>query len=335
MRRIAVLQPQSKMVGDLKRDLLFFDHIHICFPWLKSELMVIDAVLKTIGAPMRFFEFNKATIREIEFLISKGLVSDIDFRNLPILPVLNEKNGPHIKKMHSLAERGFLLMDEDEKIDIWDKYKTNRSDFILSLREYFPNEIELGALSTRFASLVLEKANPEDQYFPYLADTYRTAKKPDRRNEIIRVVLRKLPIPHRSVSWDEILDFRADPETKNKYLRLKDWLNSIFTSGISIEDFEDRIDFHINDHEEHLRKAKIKFEYGAIELLLISTAEIIENLFKLKFSTVMKKIFCFGRKEMDLEEAEIKAPGREIAYISSARSKFENLKSPFFHEIPF
>ena len=51
-------------------------------------------------------------------------------------------------------------------------------------------------------------------------------------------------------------------------------------------------------------------------------AILIQNIARLKFSKLAKTMFSFKENEIALLEAELKAPGNELAYISKIKTQF-------------
>jgi len=50
--------------------------------------------------------------------------------------------------------------------------------------------------------------------------------------------------------------------------------------------------------------------------------EIIEDVAKLRWSKIVKGVFSARHGKVELLEAEMKAPGRECAYVFDARTRF-------------
>ena len=51
-------------------------------------------------------------------------------------------------------------------------------------------------------------------------------------------------------------------------------------------------------------------------------ADIIENLVKFNWSKIAKGALQVSKRKVELMEAEMKAPGRECAYVFDARKRF-------------
>lgn len=56
--------------------------------------------------------------------------------------------------------------------------------------------------------------------------------------------------------------------------------------------------------------------------MVTSSLEILENLARLKLSKIAKTLFSFRESETALLEAELQAPGNELAFIGKIKSQF-------------
>jgi hypothetical protein len=71
----------------------------------------------------------------------------------------------------------------------------------------------------------------------------------------------------------------------------------------------------------HLHQMKTKT--GVLEIVVTTGAEIAEDLVKFRWGKLAKAPFTITHKKIDLLQAEMKAPGREIAYVVKAKKTFK------------
>lgn len=142
------------------------------------------------------------------------------------------------------------------------------------------------------------------------------------RDGVARIILRQLPQPNDSTPWEAIIDFRRDSEARGKFLGLKKWMNDVTRTDASTAEKEDQLAWLLHEYEQHLQMHRIKYRRSIFESLVIASAGIIENTLKLRFSEAAKALFSLRHRSGILLEAEKTAPGRELAYIAHARSRF-------------
>jgi len=66
----------------------------------------------------------------------------------------------------------------------------------------------------------------------------------------------------------------------------------------------------------------LKSQVGAVETIVVGTAEILEDVVRLKWGEIAKRLYSFKHRRIELLEGEMTAPGSEVAYIVKARNQF-------------
>lgn len=145
-------------------------------------------------------------------------------------------------------------------------------------------------------------------------------------SDVANLVLRSLPVPDELTPWEAILDFRRDEETRMQLSRLGRWsrdaVRRLVKSEVTHEELNDEHRSMIESYTEHMRVHRLKTSSSTMETLITFVAEVAENIVHLKFSGLAKTIFQLKHQRIALMEAELKAPGRELAYIVSAHERF-------------
>lgn len=139
---------------------------------------------------------------------------------------------------------------------------------------------------------------------------------------VMNVVLNSLPVPVPDTSWEAVFDFRSDPDTKIKFTRLRSWVSQTAKQGMDASDLVYQIEALLADYEAHMKFHKIKSRNVFFQTSIITTLEVIENIVKFQWSNTAKTLFDLQHQHLALLEAEMKAPGRELAFISKAREVF-------------
>ena len=83
----------------------------------------------------------------------------------------------------------------------------------------------------------------------------------------------------------------------------------------------------MNEYSRAMQRHQIKASQSFVEVFVLSPLEIIEALVKLNFSKLARGILAVKKRKVELMEAEMKAPGRECAYIFDARESFGDAAS--------
>jgi hypothetical protein len=136
----------------------------------------------------------------------------------------------------------------------------------------------------------------------------------------LRVALTALPLPDEGTSWSEILEFRA--HTRDKQWAFRRFLLSLATRQLSEAEIRDELEWSLHEYTKAMELHNIKASQSFVELFVISPLEIIENLVKLNWSKLAKGALSVRKRKVELLEAEMKAPGKECAYVFESRKRF-------------
>jgi hypothetical protein len=87
---------------------------------------------------------------------------------------------------------------------------------------------------------------------------------------------------------------------------------------------ECRLEWLLYQYEEHMRLHHMKVNRGVLETIITTVAECVEDVLKIRWGKVANSLFALRHQHLALLEAELKAPGREVAYIIKARNTFSS-----------
>jgi hypothetical protein len=107
-----------------------------------------------------------------------------------------------------------------------------------------------------------------------------------------------------------------------KLLRLRRWINDIADKGKSLPEVQEEIEYLQMSYETALKQHSILFKTSTLECVVVIGAEFIENLLKLKLSSIAKMPFDLKRRQIQLLQAEAAAEGRELAYLLKVGKAF-------------
>jgi alkanesulfonate monooxygenase SsuD/methylene tetrahydromethanopterin reductase-like flavin-dependent oxidoreductase (luciferase family) len=139
---------------------------------------------------------------------------------------------------------------------------------------------------------------------------------------VINLVIKSLPSPDEDTPWERILEFRADESAQRALRRLRAWMASVVVTGKTATEIEDEFQSLLDSYIEHMQLHKMKTHSTALQTLITMAADIVENVAKLNFGTAARAAFSLREQKLHLIEAELKAPGREVAYIIAAQERF-------------
>jgi len=331
---VGVLSPFDLLKTSLKREALFFDSIAI--PNIQS-----DFIFKT--------RLTQCPIRSIEYLIDIGIVID------PVEKYLGKEtylkkigNDVYHKRLKEIASKNQALSHELEKpIDLpslpatgsllqllsypWDK-ALKRVMLTLEKNIGLPFQT-LGVSAALFMNQLdydrrtlacdLREKHAINAYPIYSDDLVLTDDFIEGNKDVIKVVLESIPEPDfETTPWEQILDFRNDGDTRTLLSYFRHWTTQTIKKRVTFHQLSEELNYYCNKYEEHIKLQKMKVNYGILETLLMISAEMVEGLVRLKPTQTVKALFTFKRQRLHLCEAELNAPGRDLAYLIKAKQEF-------------
>jgi len=141
----------------------------------------------------------------------------------------------------------------------------------------------------------------------------------DRLGTVIRVIMHEVPEPSEETSWEQIIEFRNTPETEARMAGLRRWMSEIATKGLESSRMADELQYLLHEYEQYMRVQKMKILKGPLETILTVSGEIAESLAKVQWGRLGKLPFVIRQRRIQLLEAELSAPGREIGWLTDVR----------------
>jgi hypothetical protein len=145
-------------------------------------------------------------------------------------------------------------------------------------------------------------------------------RKLTKSSSLLNIGLKALPAPSEDCSWEAILEFRQ--ELAEKRWGFRRWLQSLAQKDRSEAEIRDDIEWTVSEYRKAMAIHKIKASQSFVDVFVICPLEIIENLVKFNWSKIAKGALSVQKRKVELMEAEMKAPGRECAYVFDARTRF-------------
>lgn len=297
----------DSFLASLKRDALLLGRIGI--PNLKNIVSSHDI------APPGLHE----TINEMRWLSEQGVLfetPDILSMQQPILGGVFEEQVNELRRLVNLVENTPTPVLGVSQAG---EFADNAA-----------NLLKIAILQARLAAVYLREregidASPWGAFAPaMLSSTNPNALAPRNFETVLKVVLNNLPIPDGQTHWERILEFRSDTESRSKFLALRNWMREISRLSLPQYEIDEKLEYLLDDYENHLKRAGITCNTGRLETLIVPTAELIGNLAGFKWGEAAKMLFSLKKQEIALMETERNSPGREIAFILASKKAFGN-----------
>jgi hypothetical protein len=168
----------------------------------------------------------------------------------------------------------------------------------------------------------LSRTTEQEIYSPILIGEpfdWKTGK----RFDVIEVTLNEFPTPDENVPYEEILAFKAEASVQRDFELFRRWMRKrMRDENASLPEVREEISDLLSDYREHMELAKMKYHHGVVRTVVTAPLGMVEKVVKFQFSKLFDDFFDLKALKIGLVEAEIKAPGREVAYLEKAIQRF-------------
>lgn len=134
-----------------------------------------------------------------------------------------------------------------------------------------------------------------------------------------KVICEEMPQLDTRASWQDVFDFRNEEKTQHLIRSLRRWARKTVAEDWTAAELEDEVRELLYEYETHIRIARMSANKGVLEILITGTADLAENLVKLRFGKIGSIVSALQERRVKLLEAEANAPGRELALLAELR----------------
>lgn len=267
----------------------------------------------------------------------KQLLLLFDSVGIPSLEIIADrsKHNPTCSHWHNINEVELL----QEKGLVFDAYLRNvvlRNDIDKSVPIEFQQLLDLMAetsdiqvqmnVAARLSSLMLNNEDVDRDFVsvPISGSFKLPGEIKATESKIMSLVIEQMPIPDDHTPWDNIFEFKSNSDNLGRLAGLRAWITENARADLKPSEVKDKLEYQLFNYRKSLEAHKIKYHTGILETFVVGSAELAENLLKLKLSNIAKGLFAFKHSQADLMIAELSAPGRELSYIYNAKKNFSS-----------
>lgn len=290
----------------LKRNILLFDKIL----YNSNQFDLIEKLISVLPDGKEIF---KRKMFEIEKLQEVGLIERFNINSFKVPKDFIGKTD-----LKELIDNGLKSINEFEKLG----EAKNDTDFRNQYIKLVETEYYCGYYESRLLSMVANINDMNNEYIPII--TYLpNIPNNNSKQVVLSLILRKFPIISEQTEISKIIEFKSDKEVKSRYFELIDFVTSLSKTELSVKEIEDKIEYLFFKYQENLDLHKLKYTTSVLETICVTSAQIIENIVRFKFSEVIKSIFDIGKGEIEKLESEKVLEGRELSYLVKIEQQFK------------
>jgi hypothetical protein len=310
---VAVRLPSELVLHPgLKREALMFSRIAIP---LLDKLLTFTGKSDTDSVTQFGGELEWLLERDIVFdpatIPDRLDVTDEEYTKFLTLETIAEKEARHRVPE---AQRGL----EQRALD-YPAAMRRRDEFARQLAEATQAALMVELYRVRRECIRLRMLHRMDAYPVLTLSGILSPEASSNKHQIIRIVINSLPFPDDSTSWEQIAEFRSDPDSHSKFLALRHWMSEVARAELTPAEVEEKLAYLIDQYQRHMKLHRMKTNTGTLQTIVTTSAEVIGDLVSFKWGKAAEALFAIKQRQVALLEGELTAPGSEVAYIVKAR----------------
>lgn len=268
-------------------------------------------------------KFSNDLLNELDWLIERGIIITPD--TTQVNPSLYE-NKEYVESIMAQANK---YLSAGVQIG---RLKAHSTPHDLDDASFFKDALDDESCSVFFESAFQEtirhtciklRLGSELDAYPILFDKLHSLESAtSNKSSIVKIILTSLPILDESTPWEQIIEYRSDPDSQSKLLALRHWMSEVARAELTPSEVEEKLEYLIDQYQQHMRLHRIKTNVGTLETIVTTGAEFLGDLVSFKWGKAAEALFSLKRRRVALLEGELTAPGNEVAYIVKARETF-------------
>jgi hypothetical protein len=227
---------------------------------------------------------------------------------------LLDENLSEFSKLPGLMEKGFEGKEEEAASAVHAFFMTNYYD-------------------VRHTTLLLREVRRMDAYpiFSMPCGCPPFESETATKNDVIEISLKALPMPDYSTPWEQILEYRSDTDSRIKFSRLRHWMSKVAHTQNRPNEIEEEFETLVHEYSQHMELHKLKTRLDTLKAIVVAevglfTGGWLSGLGALPgiAGIIATPLYSMKQRKAELTAAELKAPGKEIAYIVESNQAFPN-----------
>ncbi|MEO0559110.1 MAG: hypothetical protein AAF170_13110 [Bacteroidota bacterium] len=122
--------------------------------------------------------------------------------------------------------------------------------------------------------------------------------------------------------WEDLVQFRDDAESRSYLRKIRLWLQERAQVGTLGPIVSEELDDLLSDYRRYMKIQHKKYGNGIVSALILSSGDALANIMNMRPGSALRALIDVRRRKIALDEAELSAPGREIAYLAKAQDAF-------------
>jgi hypothetical protein len=135
------------------------------------------------------------------------------------------------------------------------------------------------------------------------------------KEDVVKIGVAALPLPDPDVSWQQIIEYRNDPNSLNRFIDLRNWIRDTALGKLTPNEVEESLAAVLKRFHKQMEFHRMKTVATAFEAFVTTPSDVLRNLFRDSGSMILNGICSLERRQLGLLEGESLSEGSVVAYV--------------------
>jgi hypothetical protein len=171
---------------------------------------------------------------------------------------------------------------------------------------------------TRLFALQVRNAEGLDAYatIPRGDNTLDHDNQHPEQHDVMKITL-VVPVPDEQVPWDDILQYRQDPDSQNRFFELKEWISDVASGSLTRGEVGEKLEVVLDRYRKLMETHQMQMNWTRLEAYVVTTADVLGDL---DASLSRSTLFSVEGRKLALLEGESTSPGSVVTFVIQAKS---------------
>jgi hypothetical protein len=291
----------------------------------EPALKQIAVLFNRIAFPglSKFRSLSDTHTKSPEYLLrlaDKGILFEPEIQNSDdqTFKSLMEQDWVQLYKRYSVSAEDLLASRTDEKkaSEVMEKTRAISPESISEKEQYAAVRAlkRMAANAPRFAAAQLRNLNNLDAHAVVSSESspWEQDDEHSNRHDVLQILVNALPLPDKDVSWEQIIEYRSDPNSLNRFLDLRNWIRDIARGKLTPLEAEQRLQPVLTRFHKQTEILPMKTVSRQLNAFVTTSPDVLRNLLSYAGGT---KFCFFAHRKLVLLEGEALSDVSEVVFV--------------------
>ena len=319
----------------------FVDIAHALVGLDESALKQLTVIFNRIGIQGLSMDLSKVPFISPDFiklrawLAESGVLFDLDLDKLKTATahdhaktrdMLREDTDSFTMPTFGMTAKEMVAAREDEEKVAEIKKRSRETD-----QRVADGSIDVHAISLRLSTNTIrmfasQLRDIEDvDAYPVIPSDFSSLEQDDPRlvkHDVVKISLSALPVPVEDMSWQQIIEYRNDHDTKDSFLLIKELMSEIARGTFTLFQVEETLEYLLNRFRRNLETHQINATTMALSAYVVAKPEFIQTLAGAGPDWGSRALFSVEHRKIGLLEGESTSAGSAVAFLTQMNMAF-------------